>query len=180
MPVGVVVRKTPGVTKWAKWNWKAVAVLPGAGPANWHELRRDGDAVEYHAGTLELELYRTDTEAYLAGLTCNVPVLYVIMRNAGHDAELADIDLSLITASPYEAQDYADSGEELIERIPMPASVLAWVGDFVAKYHQQEVFIKRKRGPKFNSTPEDGVGDARIKQTTDVYRAPTHKTEVLQ
>jgi len=155
-------------------------VLPGAGPANWHELRREADAVEYHAGTLELELFRTDTEAYLTGLSCDVPMLYVIMRDAGHDAELGDIELLLITASPYEAQDYADSGEELIERIPMPAAIIAWVADFVAKHHEQEVFIKRKRGPKFTDRTEDGVGDRRIKQATDVYRAPTHKTEVMQ
>ncbi len=180
MPIGIVVRKTPGVTKWAKWNWKAVAVLPGAAPANWHELRRDGAAVEYHAGTLDLDLFRTDTEAYLSGLTCDVPVLYVVMRDAGHNAELGDIDLTLITASPYEAQDYADSGEELIERIPMPAAIIAWVADFVAEHHQQEVFIKRKRGAKFTGRTEDGVGDPRIKQTTDVYRAPTHKTDILQ
>jgi len=180
MSVGVVLRKTPGVTKWAKWNWKAVAVLPGAGPANWHELRREGEAVEYHAATLELELYRADTEAYLAGLTCDVPMLFVIMRDAGHDAEPGDIDFTLITASPYEAQDYADSGEELIERIPMPVSVIAWVGDFVAKHHHQEAFIKRKRGAKFTTRPEDGVGDPRIKQATDVYRAPGQKTEVVQ
>ena len=180
MPVGIVVRKTPGVTKWAKWNWKAVAVLPGAGPADWHELRRDGDAVEYHAGTLELELFCTDTEAYLAGLTCDVPMVYVIMGDAGHNAELEDIDLTLITASPYEAQDYADSGEELIERIPMPATIIAWVAEFVAKHHHQEAFIKRKRGAKFTECVEDGVGDPRIKQATDVYRAPSHKTGVLQ
>ena len=49
MPVGVVLRRTPGVTRWAKWAWTAVAVLPGAGPGNWRELRREGDAVEYHA-----------------------------------------------------------------------------------------------------------------------------------
>ena len=57
MPVGIVVRRTPGVTRWAKWAWKVVAVLPGAGPANWRELRREGDAVEYHAATLTLDLW---------------------------------------------------------------------------------------------------------------------------
>ena len=63
MPVGIVVRRTPGVTRWAKWAWKVVAVLPGAPPANWRELRRDGEAVEYHAATLTLDLWSTDTEA---------------------------------------------------------------------------------------------------------------------
>ena len=42
MPLGIVLRRAPGVTRWAKWSWKATAVLPGAGEADWRELRRDG------------------------------------------------------------------------------------------------------------------------------------------
>jgi hypothetical protein len=38
------------------WVWKAVAILPGAGPAAWREQRREGDAVEYHAATVHLDL----------------------------------------------------------------------------------------------------------------------------
>lgn len=175
MPVGVIVRKTPGVTKWAKWNWKAVAVLPGAGPAEWAEMRREGDAVEYHAGTLPLELYRTDTEAYLTGLSCKIPSLYVVMRNAGYTDELKDIELLLITASPYEAQDYMDSGEEVVEPIAMPDGVIAWVADFIELHHEDEVFVKRKRDKKRTDLIEDGIGDPRIRQTADVYRAPARK-----
>lgn len=175
MPVGVVVRKTPGVTKWAQWNWQAVAVLPGAAQADWKEMRREGDAVEFHAGTLTLELYRTDTEAYLTGLSCEKPALYVVMRNAGNDNELGEVELVLITASPYEAQDYMDSGEEAVEPIPMPDAVIAWVADFIDKHHEDEVFIKRRRDKKRTDLTEDGVGDPRIKQTTDVYRAPRRK-----
>jgi hypothetical protein len=175
MPIGVVVRKTPGVTKWAKWNWQAVAVLPGASQADWKEMRRENDAIEYHAGTLPLELFRSDTEAYLTGLSCEKPALYVVMRNAGSDDELSDIELVLITASPYEAQDYMDSGEEVVEPIPMPVGVIAWVADFIEAHHEDEVFIKRRRDKKRIDQSEDGIGDPRIKQTTDVYRAPGRK-----
>jgi hypothetical protein len=180
IPVGIVVRRTPGITKWAKWNWKVVGVLPGAGPADWAEMRRDGEAVEYHAGTLTLELFRTDTEAYLTELSTETPFLYVVMRNAGPNDELGDIELHLITASPYESQDYADSGEETVEPVPMPVSIIAWVAGFVEQHHEHEVFIKRKRDKKFNDPVEDGVGDKRIKQITDVYRAPSHKREFIQ
>ena len=84
MPVGVVVRKTPGVTRWARWNWRAVAVLPGAPPADWVELRREGDAVEYHAATLPLKLWSDETEAYMANLSDSQPSLYLVLRD---DAE---------------------------------------------------------------------------------------------
>jgi len=62
-PLGIVLRRAPGVTRWADWTWTAAAVLPGAGPADWRELRREGAAVEYHAATLTLELHGAETDA---------------------------------------------------------------------------------------------------------------------
>ena len=50
-PLGVVVRKAPGVTGWTEWSWKAVAVLPGAAQVSWSEMRRDGKAVEHNPQT---------------------------------------------------------------------------------------------------------------------------------
>lgn len=175
MPLGIVLRRVPGVTRWAKWVWKAVAVLPGATDASWKELRRDGDTVEYHAVTLPLELFRTDTEAYLQGLSDKVPAIYVVMRDSEDDTPL---DVFLATASPYEAQDYADTGEELVEKVPMPEGLVAWIRDFIEEHHQEEVFVKRRRDKKRIDIVEDGIGDARIRQTADVYRAPSRKETV--
>lgn len=178
MPVGVVVRKTPGVTKWAKWAWKAVAVLPGAGAADWREIRREGDAVEYHAGTLSLELHRTDTEAYLTALANDPPSVYVIMRpSLDTDREL---DLLLITASAFEAQDYQDSSEEIVEPVPMPAGLIAWVREWVDFHHTEEKFVKRRRDKVKTDLSIDGIGDERIRQTADVYRSPNSKKRTMQ
>lgn len=172
MPLGIVIRKVPGVTRWVSHVWQAVAVLPGAGNAAWKELRRDGETVEYHAATLPLELFRTDTEAYLHGLSAKVPAIYVVMRETGGAHPL---ELVLATASPYEAQDYADTGEELVEKVPMPEGLIAWIRDFVELHHEDEVFIKRRRDKSRVDKQEDGIGDARIRQTSDVYRAPSSK-----
>lgn len=175
MPLGIVIRREPGVTRWAKHIWKAVAVLPGAGEAHWKELRRDGEVVEYHAATLTLELHRTDTEAYLHGLSAKVPSVYVVMRDGETEAPL---DMVLATASPYEAQDYADTGEELVEKVAMPEGLVAWIRDFVNAHHEDDVFIKRRRDKSRVDKKEDGIGDARIRQLADVYRAPSGKEQV--
>ncbi len=175
IPLGIVIRRVPGVTRWVSHVWKAVAVLPGAGPADWKELRRDGDAVEFHAATLPLELFRTDTEAYLHGLSAKVPAIYVVMREG---AGAHPLDVVLVTASPYEAQDYADTGEELVEKVPMPEGLIAWIRDFVDLHHEDEVFIKRRRDKTRVDRREDGIGDARIRQVADVYRAPGSKETV--
>lgn len=169
MPVGVVLRRLPGVTAWAAYSWKAVAVLPGAGPADWRELRREGDAVEFHAATCLLELHGAETEAYLHGLSAEVPSLYVVMR----DADGAHpFDVLLVSASPYEAQDYTDSGEEIVEKVPMPPGLIAWVQAFVTEFHEDEVFVKRKRDKARVDRKQDGLGDPRIPKAADIYASP--------
>lgn len=175
MPLGVVIRKSPGVTRWQQWTWKAVGVLPGAGPANWRELRRAGEVVEYHAATVELELWRSETESYLSELSTRVPAVYVILREAdGRDAP-HPVEVFMATVSPYEAQDYADTGEEIVEQVPMPEGLMAWVNQFIQRHHHEEEFIKRRRNKSRVDQVQDGIGDARISQLSDVYRSPAGK-----
>ncbi len=177
MPVGVVLRRAPGVTRWVPWVWTATDVLPGAGPAEWRELRREGETIEYHAATLSLDLHGADTEAYLHGLTAKVPCVYVVMREA-EDGD-CPLDVVLITASPYEAQDYTDSGEEIVEKVPMPGGLIAWVRDFVETYHEDEAFVKRRRDKKRVDLTQDGIGDPRIGTAADIYASPTLKRRRL-
>jgi hypothetical protein len=171
IPVGVVVRRMPGATRWRKWAWQAVALLPGAGRGGWRELRRDGDTVEYHAATADLQLHRTETEAYLVSLNGKPPSIYVIMRHPDGVQEERP-ELVTVTASAYEAQDYADNGEDIVEPVPMPPGLEAWIADFVQRHHKDEVFVKRKRRPHMDERTAEGIGDARIRQPADVYRAP--------
>ncbi len=171
LPVGVVVRRTPGVTRWAAWNWRPVAILPGAAPADWKLLREDGEAAEFHAGTLPLTLHRGETEAYRVALTDPEPGVYVVLRPAAPGAAMP-WRLHLVTASPHEAGLYAQSGEEIVEKVPMPRALAAWVGQWVAEHHVDTPFVKRKRRPQ-DMPEQDGIGDPRIAQATDVYRSPT-------
>lgn len=175
MPMGVVMRRSPGVTRWAKWVWKAVDVLPGAGVAEWKLLRSQGEVSDFHAATELLSLYPSDTEAYAHELGAQTPCVYVILRPSETACSDAELEVHYVTVSPYEAQDYADTGEEIVEKVPMPAAVLAWVEDFVATHHVEEEFVKRKRDKKRVDLKDDGIGDARISQATDVYRAPSRK-----
>lgn len=171
MPIGIVVRRAPGVTRWAKWSWRVSGVLPGAGAADWQELRRDGDAVEYHACSLPLTLYSSDTEAYLVTLSGKVPGLIVALRENEGVAE-RPWQPYLVTASAYDGQDYMDSGASLVEYVPMPPALAAWIQGFCDAHHVEEVFVKRKRDRKRIDLVEDGRGDPRIAQAGNVYRAP--------
>ncbi len=177
VPVGVVLRRAPGVTRWQKWSWTASAVLPGAGAADWREIRNEGDVVEFHAATVPLELHGADAEAYLHGLGSQVPSLYIVMRADGGDRPL---EVVLVTASPYEAQDYTDSGEEIVEKVAMPPMLRAMIEDFVDEFYEEEEFVKRKRDKKRVDEVQDGVGDPRIVKPGDIYASPAQIRRRLQ
>ena len=169
MPLGVVMRRSPGVTRWAKWSWKATAILPGAGQATWRELRREGDVVEYHAATRMLELFAAETEAYVHGLAARIPGIYVVMRRVAGEFPL---DIVLVTASPFEAQDYADSSEDIVEKVPMSPGLITWVGEFLDEFHETESFVKRQRDSERVDLWQDGLGDPRIGKAADIYASP--------
>ena len=171
LPLGVVLRRRPGVTRWQKHSWTACSVLPGAKPAEWRELWRDGDVVEFHAATVPLELHGAETEAYVQNLQTDQPSIYALLRESSDSDR--PLDVTLVTASPFEGQDYADTGEDIVEKIAMPYGLIAWVADFIDAFHSQEPFVKRKRDKKRIDLVEDGIGDVRIAQPADVYRSPS-------
>ena len=172
MPVGVVVTKSPGVTRWAKEIWKPTALIPGAHVADWVELRRDGDVVEYHARTVEIELYRTEVEAYRTSLSMTPPSAFVVMDEDPHDQSPGGWIVTDVTLSAYLAQDVLDSGFSLVESVPLPPVIAGWAKEFVDHHYIDEPFKKRKRDSLDTEQVEDGIGDPRVRQVADVYRAP--------
>ncbi|SHG85887.1 Protein of unknown function [Marivita hallyeonensis] len=165
------MRRKPGATRWQKWAWSVSALLPGAGPADWKVLREEGDSAEFHIGTLPLTLWRTDAEAYRIALAEATPCAYVVLEpSSDADRPLA---LKLVTANPHEAMQYSEGGDDLIEKVPMPPALIAWVQEWTDAHFVEEPFKKRKRKKYLEDKVEDGVGDPRIQQVTDVYRAPS-------
>jgi hypothetical protein len=60
----------------------------------------------------------------------------------------------------------------------MPDGLCAWITAFVEKHYEEEAFVKRRRNKTRVDQSQDGIGDPRIRQVSDVYRAPRRK-EVL-
>ena len=73
IPMGVVLRRRPGVTRWAKWAWNATAILPNAGPGGFKVLRQDGDITDYHAATVPMDLHHTECDGYRTSLMMTPP-----------------------------------------------------------------------------------------------------------
>lgn len=177
LPLGIVLRRTPGLTRWAKYCWRVSGILPGAGPATGQVLRTEGESIEIHSATVTLEMHGAETEGYVHELQSKSPSVYIIMREGETPADAPETVLA--TVSPYEAQDYCDSGEELVEKIVMPPSVRQAVEAFIEDFHEEEVFKKRKRDKKDIDAKADGIGDRRIAGAADVYASPARKRERL-
>ena len=145
MPLGIVLERRRGVTPWQDTVWRPVAVIPGAPPVDgaWR-LVRDGEGwARFHAATLTLELFRSDTEGYKVNLSQEPPRLWVVLRP--DEAAEAGVVPFFVTASAHEAEAYQVSGAETVEPVPMPPEVMALVVDFVAQHHVDVPFEKRER-----------------------------------
>ncbi|MDF0750059.1 DUF3305 domain-containing protein [Marinobacter sp. 71-i] len=174
LQVGAVVRRSPGVTRWAKDIWKPVAVIPGAPEAFWKELVRDGEVVDYHAGTVTMALFRADVEGYLVSLNMTVPSVWIVLDRDVESQSPSGWVVSSVTASAHEALDALDSGESIVEPVPIPESLAAWIKEFVDMHYIEEPFKKRRRDEIRVDGIEDAKGDPRIRQESDVYRAPAN------
>ncbi|MGB1479408.1 MAG: DUF3305 domain-containing protein [Marinobacter salsuginis] len=174
LQVGAVVRRSPGVTRWAKHVWKPVAVIPGAPDAFWKELVSEGEVVDYHAGTVTMELFRADVEGYLVSLNMSTPSVWIILDRDITGQSPSGWAVSTVTASAHEALDSLDSGESIVEAVPIPESLAAWIKEFVDMHYIEEPFKKRRRDEVRVDAVEDAKGDPRIRQESDVYRAPAN------
>ena len=145
MQVGVVLERRRIGNPWQEYAWRPVAVIPGAPEVTRPRLlMREGPIELYHAATLPIELFRSETEGYRYNLSQEQPRVYVVLRFSESDGEPRPF---LVTMCPYEAQDYSESGSDIVDGVLAPDAVLAWVAEYVARYHVDVPFKKRVRQP---------------------------------
>lgn len=146
VPLGIVVAREEVDNPWLDYAWRPTGVIVGAPDvAAWKELKRGPGWVHYYAATVPLELHRKETEAYRVNLQNEQPAVYVVLREAETDDSERPVEVHLATVSAFEAQDYLDSGEDIVEPVPMPETLIAWIKRFVDDHHVEEKFKKRKR-----------------------------------
>ncbi len=172
LDVGIVVRRSPPAMKWAGEEWRPIAVIPSAPEAEWVEIGREGESIDYHAATLPLTLHRAEVSGYAASLDMAEPSLFVGLAPAEDPAAPMPWEVVFVSASAHDAQDYLDGEDVLVEAVPMPPSILEWIADFVAAHHREERFRKRKRKGLEEEGREAWIGDIRASSRT-VFLAPS-------
>ncbi len=143
IPVGVVVERRKAKSQWIDFVWKPVAVLDGIpDAAPWTVLSEEGEAANFYLGTVNIDLYRSETGHYRDNLVSGSPQIWVVLRSS--DGE-HPYELFLATADPAEGEGYTETGNDLVEPVPMTEAIRAAIEDFIAEHHVERVFVKRKR-----------------------------------
>jgi hypothetical protein len=160
LPLGIVVERRASTSPWAEWSWRVAAVIPGAGLVEppGRVLRAGEGWTHTHAATLELELFRTDTEGYRLNLSQEPPRLWVVLRpGAEADGDGETMVPVVVTASAHEGEGY-QVGMDVVETVPMPPEIAALVRDFVDQHHVDVPFEKRERKRHFDKDGKRGGG----------------------
>lgn len=147
MKLGVVLSRRKITHKWQDHAWRVEEVIPGAPElGEWRLLRQNGAEVVYLAATLPVDLYPGEASNYRHNLSQREPKVYVVLRSDAENSE-RPVRPFQVTVCPAEAQDYLD-GDEVVEAVPMPAAVAAWLQDYVRRFPVEREFEKRGRAER--------------------------------
>jgi hypothetical protein len=140
--VGVEVERRLGATRWQRFVWCPVAIVPERDLAAWTALAEDGEAAHFFAGNATIVLRSTDTKVLKDNADGPTPSIYVVLRRA---RSLSGWSLHLVTADPSEAHAHADVGNDLVEAVPMPPPILCRTLAFLARHHVDRTEWSRRR-----------------------------------
>ncbi len=141
--VGVVVDKRPLKSVWQPFAWVPSAALVAAPSVErWAPLGRDGEVERFYAGPATLTLWPGETDTYKHNLESAAPSVYVVLRK---DDSARGLDLLLATVDAGEAHAHADTGDDIVEPVPLPPEIRDWMAAFVERHHVERTRYKRQR-----------------------------------
>jgi hypothetical protein len=150
MPISVVIERREAKNPWGGDLWRPLGVLPPGAAAEPGKILAEGEGwAHYQGGRFDIELFKRETEGYLTNLSQEPPRVFVVLRR-NEDAEGPgeqeglEFEPFMVTVCPYEASKYGEDHDDVVEGVPMPPDVLAWVRDFVTAHHVDTPFVKRK------------------------------------
>ncbi|HIJ61090.1 MAG TPA: molybdenum cofactor guanylyltransferase MobA [Rhodospirillaceae bacterium] len=144
LAVAVVIERRDSGNPWRRDSWRPLQVIPDMPESAPWRLLRKGDGWEHYlAGGQTVALHRSDLASYRYNLAGAEPRLYVAVRLAGGEVPARVV---MVTAAADEAETLLESGEDLVEPVPMPEAVESWIIGFAARHPPDAPMIKRRRG----------------------------------
>jgi hypothetical protein len=143
IPIGIVVERRKATSQWVDAVWRSVTVLGGVpDAAPWTVIAANEDATTFYVGAAEIELYRTEAEHYGSNVASEKPSVWVALRPTGADPPYA---LFAVTVDPAEGESFTQAGSDVVDAMPMPASVRETVEAFVAQHLALQPHYRRTR-----------------------------------
>jgi hypothetical protein len=143
IPVGVIVRRRKAESPWLDYTWRAIEALHGEVDVEpWTPVGLKDATDRFYAGSASVHLYRTEASNYRDNLTSGCPSLWVVLRATGGEPPYR---LTTVTADPAEGEAATEAGDDLVEALPMPTSVVRLLEAFVAEHDVDRSAMKRQR-----------------------------------
>lgn len=156
--VGVIAEWQAVESAWCDHRWRVTELLSGAAAVSpWTVLSATPSVRRYFAGNAELLLYPLETDTLKHNIQGPHPAVYVFLRSTD-----AAPGMSLLgaTVCAGEAQAHVDTGSDLVEAVPMPPAIAAWVAEFVNQHHVDRPSYRRRRDRSERGRGPDAEVDA--------------------
>lgn len=153
IPVAVLLRRRRLDNPWQDEEWHAHAVIMETG------RETDGFAADkketinaspwvsadiIRVPVDPLEIHAKEVEGCRVNLESVQPVLWVIIDPEEEGGPASPVQVQRVTASAYEAQEYLDAGDLVVDVVPMPDDIRTCLAAFIAAQPTPEPFKKRK------------------------------------
>lgn len=135
--IAVIMERYDIASRWVTHAWRTAGVELADASGEMLETL-GGSQFQRHAG-FEVVLFRDEAEGYYLNVATGVPKVFVMWRQ--EEGEAAPLPHS-VTASYNEAARWMDA-QERVDAVTMPASMAAWLGDYVAANYRPEPKKKR-------------------------------------
>jgi hypothetical protein len=172
-PVAVVVERIPLANRWASEKWQIGAVERDDSPLRVAvRLSDDATGTRWRFTGFGIELHASESEGYFLNITAPEPKIFVMWRMLDADTIAADglaARPELVTVSFNEAARLMDGGE-MVDAVPLPPDVLAWMQPFVAANYKPEPKRKVRRNELYER--EDQLKEGRERNTSDASGEP--------
>lgn len=168
--VAVVMRKVRQNNRWQPWRWElADVVLQEEGFGREPRLMLDNEQEQrwLHPGFC-VELFRDDAEGYYLNVTTPAPAWFVLWRME-EEATVAAEPIArpaIVTLSYHDAGRWLDGGE-MVEQVPAPPDVVAWMREFADAHYVPEP--KRRARPQSFQPLKDRFGNPASVSTGKKY-----------
>jgi len=167
-PVAVVVERIPLANRWASEKWQIGAVERDDSPLRVAvRLSDDATGTRWRFTGFGIELHASESEGYFLNITAPEPKIFVMWRMLDADTIAADglaARPELVTVSFNEAARLMDGGE-MVDAVPLPPDVLAWMQPFVAANYKPEPKRKVRRNELYEREAE--LKEGRERNTSD-------------